>query len=144
MSIGTIARRAAIFVGATALALGGTLALAAPASAETNPYCSSVTKIGSTAYVTHNGQKIASVKQFKGCGKNWAYVYVWESYRKTHKSWETCASIAVGKTLQDLRCISNKAENWSAGANTLNKCTVALGSVPSQSGQKYGKTSERC
>ena len=38
-------------------------------------------QIGATAYVTVGGQTAASVKQYKGCGKNYAYTYVWQQYR---------------------------------------------------------------
>jgi hypothetical protein len=148
MSIGTIARRVAVVAAAGALSIGASLAFSAPAGAETNPSCSSVTPIGSTGYITLGGTEIASVKQFKGCNKNWSYVYVWESYRANHSSWEVCAAVATGSkepyTLEGLKCTGNKAENWSSGTNTLSVCTHAVGSMPSDSRSDYGRTNVRC
>jgi hypothetical protein len=137
-------RQAGVFGAAAALAAAAGIALASPASAETNPSCSSVTQIGSTAYATQNGATIASVKQFKGCGKNWAYTYVWESYRASHSGWDACSSIVVGNTLKDLQCGGiGQVEVWSSGADTLSDCTFALGNVDA-SGTTEGKTSTRC
>ncbi|WNV88900.1 hypothetical protein [Umezawaea sp. Da 62-37] len=148
MSIGTIARRAAVVAGAAALGLGASLVLSAPASAETNPSCSSVTQIGVTGHVTVGGANVASVKQFKGCGKNWAYTYVWEGYRSNHSSWEVCTGVATGSsgpfTLEGLKCNNNKVENWSSGTATLSVCTHAIGTLPSDSRQEFGKTDIRC
>ncbi|HWO61937.1 MAG TPA: hypothetical protein VNO31_18115 [Umezawaea sp.] len=148
MSIGTIARRAAVLAAAGALSVGASLAFSAPASAETNPSCSSVTQIGTTGHITVGSAQVGSVKQFKGCGKNWSYVYVWESYRANHGSWEVCAAVATGGsspfTLEGLNCTSNRADNWSFGTNTLSQCTHAVGSIPSDSRQEFGRTNIRC
>jgi hypothetical protein len=55
--------------------LGGT-----PATAETAPGCSSVTRIGATKLIKgRNDVTVASVKQFLGCDKNYGYIWVWES-----------------------------------------------------------------
>jgi hypothetical protein len=125
--------------GAIGLAAAASVAvLAAPAHAESAPGCSGTTQIGSTAYVTVGSSTYASVKQFKGCGKNWAYTYVWASYRKAHSHWEACASIAkmasstsTNGSLMDLNCdYSNPVEVWSFGANTLANCTQAVGWYP--------------
>ncbi|GII52556.1 hypothetical protein Pth03_09450 [Planotetraspora thailandica] len=141
---------------AGALALPMLAGLGGTAHAETNPACSSgVTQIGSTAYITSGGQTFASVKQFKGCNKNYAYLYVWEGYRSTHSSWHACVSIATttssgaGNTIQDVRCNDGKfTELWSSGANTLADCTVAVGWVGYGpipfSGEPIGRTSVRC
>lgn len=59
------------------------------------PSCSSTVQIGSTATLTVGGQTFASVKQFKGCAKNWSYVYVWAGYRSAHRSWSDCAAVSV-------------------------------------------------
>jgi hypothetical protein len=148
MTIATCARRAGVIAAAGALSIGTSLAFTAPAGAETNPSCSSVTQIGSTGHVTVNGAAVASVKQFKGCNKNWSYVFVWKSYRTRHNSWEVCAAVATGSsapyTLEGLKCTNNKAENWSYDTNTLSSCTHAVGSVPSDSRQTMGKTDIRC
>ena len=148
MSIGTIARRAAVIGAAGALSIGASLAFSAPASAETNPSCSSVTQIGTTGHITVGGAQVGSVKQFKGCNKNWSYVYVWESYRANHSRWEVCAAVATGGgspyTLEGLNCTLNKADNWSFGTSTLSVCTHAVGSLPSDSRQEFGRTNIRC
>ncbi|MFC4058573.1 hypothetical protein ACFOWE_09725 [Planomonospora corallina] len=124
-----------------------------PAHAETNPYCSKVTKIGSTARITSGGKTFASVKQFKGCNKNWAYVYVWGSWRDSHRSWNACASVTTRSgsrtTVEGPRCKSGRfTELWSYGTATLSKCTRALGWIGHGpfpgSGDRKASTSERC
>jgi len=136
-----------------AAALGLTLALspASPAQAETNPACpSGVTKIGTTGYVTIRGFTFASVKQFKGCGKNWGYIYVWESWRDSHTKWNMCVGIAVGTAkpypLEGVRCDTDttRVEMWSYGTDTLSVCTHALGTFPDAAGMVPGKTSIVC
>lgn len=114
---------------AAALAVPMLIAIPGTASASTPSGCSSVTQIGSTAYLNVGGQTMASVKQYKGCGKNYSYLYVWEGYRSTHSSWDVCAAIVTngGHDVQDPRCDHNSVELWSAGAATLSQCTQALG-----------------
>jgi hypothetical protein len=63
-------------------------------------------QIGATAYVTVGGQTAASIKQYKGCGKNYAYTYVWQQYRASHGSYQVCTSIVTGRTLRELQCSS--------------------------------------
>src|SRR5688572_2127054 len=54
-------------------------------AAEYNPKCPNrTTQIGSTKYLKEGSATVASVKQFKGCGKNWAYTYVWDSWIAKH------------------------------------------------------------
>ncbi len=139
---------------AGAFALPVIVGLSAPAQAETNPYCSSgVTQIGTTAYVTSGGQTFASVKQFKGCNKNWSYLYVWQGWRDTHSSWDACTSVTTRSgsttTIQDVRCNSGRfSELWSQGASTLSLCTRALGwkgyGPWPDSDDPKASTSERC
>ncbi|MDQ1652999.1 MAG: hypothetical protein QOI35_2199 [Cryptosporangiaceae bacterium] len=136
-----LARLAALATVVPAMALA-----AAPAHAESAPGCASTTQIGSTAYVTIGGETFASVKQFKGCGKNWAYVYVWSGYRASHSHWQACASIATMSgshgTLVDLRCdYDSPTQVWSTGANTLADCTQAVGWYPDVAD---AHTSTRC
>jgi hypothetical protein len=151
-----VERRLAKAAAAGALALPMLFGLSGPAHAEVNPSCSSgVTQIGSTAYINTGGETFASVKQFKGCNKNWGYLYVWEGYRNNHSSWNACVSIATttssgsGGTIKDVRCNSGRfTELWSSGANTLSSCTVAVGwmgygPVP-YSGEPTARTSVRC
>ncbi|MEV5575524.1 hypothetical protein AB0L06_36260 [Spirillospora sp. NPDC052269] len=121
-------------IGAT-LAAPVTLGFFSPAAhAEQAPNCSSTVQIGQTAYVTVDGQTFASVKQFKGCGKNYAYMYVWAGFRASHSNWDTCVSIATvdsaGRHLVDLNCPGKVVEAWSFGAATLSQCTVAVGAYP--------------
>ncbi|MFF0294548.1 hypothetical protein ACFYST_15260 [Kitasatospora sp. NPDC004614] len=89
--------------------------------------CGSVTQIGTTAYLNVGGQTMASVKQYKGCGKNYSYLYVWQGYRDTHSSWDACTSILTGTTVRDVQCNSNMVEIWSSGADTLSECTQGMG-----------------
>ncbi|MGW4809716.1 hypothetical protein [Kitasatospora sp. NPDC004272] len=117
-------------VTAAAIALPMLVAIPGAANAAASPSgCSSVTQIGSTAYLNVGGQTMASVKQYKGCGKNYSYLYVWEGYRNTHSSWDVCTAIVTngGHDVQDPRCGHNSVELWSFGAATLAECTQGLG-----------------
>ncbi|WP_204077857.1 hypothetical protein [Planotetraspora phitsanulokensis] len=113
------------------------------AHAESAPGCAGTTQIGSTAYITSGGTTFASVKQFVGCGKNWAYLYVWEGYRSTHSTWDAC--VAVGTTgdhaLNGTQCRTHTTEIWSLPTNTVSVCTQAVGWIPDGAS---AKTSERC
>jgi hypothetical protein len=133
---------------ATVLAVSGSLAYATAANAETNPNCASVTQIGSTAHIVINGATFASVKQFKGCNKNWGYVYVWQSWRDSHSNWDMCAAIAIieGSPPYDLVGLycsydTRKSEQWSFGTNTLSVCTRAVGAYPDKA---TAQTDTRC
>ena len=101
------------------------------AHAETNPRCTSgVTQIGSTKYLKSGNATVASIKQFKGCGKNWAYVYVWDSWKAGHRNFEASAAITRGDGDIDLaNGRPGQQEVWSTGANTLQYCTMAHGIV---------------
>ncbi|MGW6934392.1 hypothetical protein ACWGE0_30340 [Lentzea sp. NPDC054927] len=123
------------------------------ANAETPPGCGSAAQIGSTAYVKWQGNNIASVKQFAGCGKNYAYVYIWESFRATGRDWSTQTSVAVYSSESD-RTPDHKGWNsdqfapvelWSKGTDTLTKCTAAYGLVSVQQADNYtAYSSKRC
>jgi hypothetical protein len=133
---------------ATLLAATASLNIAAPAHAETNPNCGSVSQIGTTAHIVIGGATFGSVKQFKGCNKNWGYVFVWESWRNSHSNWDMCAAIGIIEgsppySLAGLNCSYNtrKAEQWSYGTNTLTVCTRAVGSFPDRA---TAQTSVRC
>lgn len=136
----SLSRRSLRVLAAAGLAVPAALAVSGTAHAETNPRCANSVQIGATAYVTVGGQTAASVKQYKGCNKNYAYTYVWQQYRDSHGSYQVCTSIVTGSTLRDLQC-SSGAEAWSLGANTLSVCTRALGGI-SDVAQK--ETEERC
>ena len=142
---------------ALALIVGGSVALApqaVAAPAETASGCSSTVQIGSTAYRTYLGKDVASVKQFKGCGKNWAYVYVWQSFvdgkipfyietgvavfdSPTHRQPDRYVGLTQGKVGQ--------RELWSAGTDTLSACTAAYGLISiSGADDQDTFTSTRC
>lgn len=143
---GGLALGLAVGASSTASAASGS-AVATPTDAA--PGCGSVSQIGTTGYVVVSGQTFASVKQYIGCGKNYAYVYVWQSWRNTHSSWTACTSIGVGNTLVDGNCGGdNPVEVWSFGANTVSQCTYALGTndsdLPPGPGAAVGTTDTRC
>jgi hypothetical protein len=119
------------------------------AHAETNPKCSSgVTQIGSTKYLKNGSETVASVKQFKGCNKNWAYIYVWDSWKANHKDFHLRAAIWTrnGPEAIDYNGGDRGQQAvWSNGANTLSACTRAVGDVIWESGPNlHGSTDERC
>ncbi|WP_434448928.1 hypothetical protein [Lentzea sp. E54] len=137
---------------AIAAALAATLLSAGigsgTANAETVPGCASAKQIGTTGYVKYNGATIASVKQFAGCGKNYAYTWVWDSYAKNH-SFRVSNWIAVIEGGEEYpggatRSGTNQ-ELWGAGAATLDKCTRAVASVTTpDGGYRSGWTDLRC
>jgi hypothetical protein len=119
-----------------ALAAAGT-AMAAPsatgvAPAERAPGCAGAVQIGSTAYIKIGGQTAASVKQYKGCNKNFGYTYVWQSYRSGHHGWTVCAGVVNrdDMTINGLQCDIGVTEIWSLGTRTLAACTRAIGAFP--------------
>ena len=124
-------------ISATVLAAAAiALTFTGVAQAETNPRCSSgVTQIGSTAYIKLGSATIASVKQFKGCNKNWAYTYVWDSWLSSHKRdfyVYTGVWTKEGQAARDqVSGAKGQREVWSSGANTLDVCTSAKGSIQS-------------
>jgi hypothetical protein len=132
----------AVVLAAAAVALGFT----GQAQAETNPSCSSVTQIGGTAYLKSGSTTIASVKQFKGCGKNWGYVYVWDSWRANHRTYRLYAGVQVrgGEFPIGYNSVENKQELWSYGTDTLDKCTKGYGSIVASSYSDGVETEERC
>ncbi len=125
---------------------------AAPAQAETNPSCGSVEQIGTTAYLkATGGQTFASVKQFKGCNKDWGYVFVWEKWRTDHPStnYSICAAVAVGSAAPyDYKgstvCTptGRRVEVWSKGTDTLTQCTRGYGVANISENSAF--TSVRC
>ncbi|GHH30125.1 hypothetical protein [Lentzea cavernae] len=117
------------------------------AQAESSPTCSSVTQIGSTAYATSGGTTVASVKQFKGCGKNFSYVYVWDSWISSHSrdfTLRTYVQTRPNNSNGYKTGARGQQELWSGGADTLDQCTRAHGEVDGSSYFTFAKTSERC
>jgi hypothetical protein len=143
---GLVKLAAAALVVPTVLAIGG------PAQAETNPSCGSVTQIGTTEHIKVGGEIFGSVKQFKGCGKNWGYVYVWEPWREEHSEWRVCAEVQVRVTQgpgipyydpRGRKCASNQVAVWSAGTDTFQNCTRAAGYLQGAE-EEVAVTSPRC
>ena len=116
------------------------------AQAEKAPGCSDTVQIGSTGYVKKDGVVIASVKQFKGCGKNWAYTYVWDSYAAQPGGFSSSAAMVVNGARDFGSNVNgrNKQDVWSKGTNTLTKCTRAYGEVWGDGNVYSGQTDERC
>ncbi|MFF8360082.1 hypothetical protein ACF063_42260 [Streptomyces chartreusis] len=130
-------------VATLALSVGIVISTSSPAAAESAPGCGNVPQIGETAYITVDGQTAASVKQFKGCSKNWAYVYVWQGFRDSHSSWQITAAIRTSSQTTGSRTGSGN-EVWSTGTNTLGVCTQAYGQLV-LNGQSYkALTDTRC
>ncbi|SDG69327.1 hypothetical protein SAMN05216553_110275 [Lentzea fradiae] len=115
------------------------------AHAESAPGCGPVTQIGTTAYIDQGGGPVASVKQFKGCGKNWAYVYVWESFHSKGYRYYVTASILAPGTQGHVKGANRDREVWSKGTDTLSVCTRAQGSLVDNPEYAYtANTSLRC
>jgi hypothetical protein len=141
---GIMKRLLSTTVATTALAVGLVINTSSPAAAaESAPGCPSVTQIGSTGYIKSNGESVVSVKQFKGCGKNWAYAYVWKSFRDSHRSWSISAWIQAGASSEGWRS-GPGIEVWSDGTHTLSVCTQALGQLRFASQTLTGHTDTRC
>ncbi|EWM17529.1 hypothetical protein [Kutzneria sp. 744] len=130
--------------GAAALVMGGFGS--GVAQAESAPGCSSTVQIGSTAYIMDGSQTAASVKQFKGCGQNWGYVYVWTAYLAKHSGFYVFAAIGDGgEPIGLVRGDKNQREVWSYGTNTLNVCTWAVGDIDFVGGPMlHQDTGKRC
>jgi hypothetical protein len=105
---------------------------AGAAQAETAPGCASTVQIGATAYGQYEGKNAVSVKQFKGCGQNWSYVYVWQGFRDKHIAYTLGASINA--QYDDAELVQGEVDKsgspvelWSKGTDTLKVCTQAAG-----------------
>lgn len=101
------------------------------AHAEKAPGCGTVPQIGKTAYIGWEaGQQLASVKQFVGCGKNWAYVYVWDTYHNYGNDYKVSAAILTPTATKGHKKGANRQrEVWSSGTDTVNVCTQAQGYI---------------
>lgn len=129
----TTMKRSAL-IGAGALLLGLVTAGQANA-AEHPPGCERVTQIGKTAHVGDHGQTWASVKQFKGCGKNWAYVYTWTETHNAGAPYTPELVLIEQYVSKDAphpygrvglkEGKKRQKELWSYGTNTLRDCTAA-------------------
>jgi len=133
------------FIAVAALLLG--LATSGQAQAESAPGCGPVTQIGKTAYIGDHGQKWASVKQFKGCGYNFSYVYVWDSWiARAGRDFTLRAYILTrdNNTHGYKSGARGQRELWSRPADTLDSCTRAHGEVDGSSYFLFKNTGERC
>jgi len=101
------------------------------AHAESAPGCGSVTQIGKTAYIGGDSRDAkASVKQFKGCGKNFAYVYVWDSFAARVGDFQITVAMDVAEQIRGQKTYPrNKQEGWSEGTASLTQCTRAVGAL---------------
>ncbi|MGW0990055.1 hypothetical protein ACWD46_28290 [Streptomyces sp. NPDC002486] len=126
-----------------AAAASATLISAGPAAAASAPGCSSVSQVGATGYIKVNGYAAASVKQYYGCGKNYAYVWVWESFRD--RRWSSVYTAVVTRDGDPHGGVSKARpayEVWSNGANTAGVCTRAAGQI-TISGESYAAYSSQ-
>lgn len=117
------------------------------AHAESAPGCGPVTQIGNTAYIGADaGVQLASVKQFKGCGKNWAYVYVWDSYHNQGNDYRVSAGILTPSGTKGYKKGANRQrEVWSSGTDTLTVCTQAQGHLyDNPEYAAFATTDKRC
>lgn len=140
-------RKAMLILPAVALsALASVLGSVGTAQAEQAPGCSETVQIGSTGHIKKNGTIIASVKQFKGCNKNWAYTYVWDFFHNKDGSYSSSAAMVVNGDRDFGSNVNgrNKQHVWSEGTKTLTKCTRAYGEVWDGSGVYWGQSDERC
>jgi hypothetical protein len=133
---------------------------ASAASADSLPHsCSSGHQIGGTAYITFHGEKAASIKQYYGyCGgapRNWAYVWVWDSFRAHHPNVRALAAIEDdtppdGGDYSGSTSYLKRQEVISHPTPTTHDCTRAVGFVkvrlPGARDPEYadGYTGQRC
>ncbi|TDC40012.1 hypothetical protein [Micromonospora sp. KC213] len=141
----SILRRTLAATGALLAAGTITLVDAAPAMASTPPSCGNVSQIGTTRVLTVGGMQAASVKQFYGCGYNYAYIYVWEQYRNTHSNWDLYVHVVnhsdSGNDYGAARLDNTtRAELWGPPADTARSCTHVTGYLNSTG----GSTSKVC
>ena len=132
---------------AAAVAAAASTLLSGTAHAESNQYCGSVTQIGSTAYVKNFDTTVASVKQFKGCGKNFSYIYVWDQWIASHGRDFTLRTHILTRdnnTHGYKTGARGQRELWGGPADTIDDCTRAHGEVDGSSYFLFAKTSERC
>jgi hypothetical protein len=129
-----------------ALMLGST---ALPAAADAKPAgCGDGYQIGSTRQIVWNDAPIASLKQYysPACNRNWAYLYMWQSFRAGGYRWTADVFIDVATTapMYGLRTSSNWVESYSVPAATVHLCTRAAANLDiySSAGRWLGGTGE--
>ncbi|MDX8146477.1 hypothetical protein SK854_30490 [Lentzea sp. BCCO 10_0061] len=105
-----------------------------------------MTPIGTTGYLGSGGQKWASVKQFKGCGKNWAYIYTWNGVHNAGAPY-TPLFFIIAKWGSESYAHGGgyrQQELWSHGTDTLDTCTNAYAEWSSGAATYRAETSIRC
>ncbi|GIG58439.1 hypothetical protein Lfu02_28110 [Longispora fulva] len=119
----------------SALATSALFGLSTAAHAEAAPGCSDTYQLGSTGYIDVDGQRAASVKQFWSpkCQANFAYVYLWQSFRTSHPGKWT---VLVGLTVPGRDPVGMKyypdttgSEFWSAPFAGRGVCTYGYASI---------------
>lgn len=140
---------------ALAIAVTPAVAAAAPASAATAASCSDRYQVGSTKVVPdEHGQSAMSIKQYwsPACQENFAYAYVWQSFRDSHPG---AFTIVVGEIwvhspgvetnpVANSAVDTRQAELWSPGFYGPGRCTYATGTLAFGSYVSDGKTDQRC
>ncbi len=137
---------------AIAAALAATLLSVGTANAaETVPGCATAKQVGTTGHITYQNKTIGSVKQFAGCGKNYPYLWVWDSYYNSHPPLRVGNWIAEFSDGEEIPHgggqATGKQELWGKGAATLDKCTKAVATIRTGSGVTdyvWGATDQRC
>ncbi|MGX1885998.1 hypothetical protein [Streptomyces sp. NPDC055287] len=127
-----LGKKIASTLGALTAIAGLGLVNAPSAAASTPAGCSNVGQIGSTRVIQIGGVDAASVKQYAGCGYNYAYIYVWTQYRNTHSNWDLVVRIvnhSDSGTDYGRAVLSNttRSELWGPAADTTAYCTHATG-----------------
>ncbi|WP_329119869.1 hypothetical protein [Streptomyces sp. NBC_01353] len=134
-----LGKKVASTLGALGAIAGLSLVTAPSAAASTPSGCSSVSQVGTTRVLQVGGVDAASVKQYYGCGYNYAYIYVWQQYRNTHSSWDLTVRIVnhsdsgtdYGRADVDN---TTRSELWGPAADTAAFCTHATGYLNSTGG----------
>lgn len=145
----------AITVLAVTCAAATSVGAATTASADALPRrCSSGHQIDATSYITFHRQTAASVKQYAGfCGgpRNWAYVWIWDSFRASHRV-RTSAGVfdwTVGEAVRGWVQSRKGQEILSRPAATIRHCTSATAIVEVGGPRSYVErvgvtTAKRC
>jgi hypothetical protein len=145
-------RPAVTALAALALTVTPIVATAAPASAAS---CSDRYQVGSTKVVPdEHGQSALSIKQYwsPACQENFAYAYVWQSFRDSHPGkWTiTVGVIWVQSPGVETNPVANsavdtrQAEIWSPGFAGAGRCTYATGALLYGNYDSDGNTDKRC
>ena len=140
---------------ALALAVTPVIAAPAPAAAATIGACSDAYQVGSTKVVPdEHRQPAMSVKQFwsPGCRENFAYAFVWQSFRAGHSGTWTLSlgEIRVQSPGVETNPVSASypdtrlAEAWSPGFAGGGRCTYAEAALLYGSYVSDGRTDQRC